>query len=157
MSSQIQLIADSFKYYVGHDLIRLISSDADLSPTVAFTETRSVIVSHGIETDPIFNYGNPAALALFELDWHTFTQLPSRYSAEALNREERAQMLEKVSRQGYVDDYQGVRVSSTWKRFHIANAYVWNLRDSTGIYQGQAAMFDQWTDLTDSTNTDSTE
>ena len=101
------------------------------------------------------NYGNPAALALFELDWHAFTQLPSRYSAEALNREERAQMLEKVSRQGYVDDYQGVRVSSTGKRFHIENAYVWNLCDSSGIYQGQAAMFDQWTDLTDSASTDS--
>lgn len=32
-----------------------------------------VVVSHGIEADPIFNFGNKAALNLFEFDFFQFT------------------------------------------------------------------------------------
>ena len=34
------------------------------------------VVSHGTEPDPIFNYANAKALALFEMTWPEFTQLP---------------------------------------------------------------------------------
>ena len=35
-----------------------------------------VIASHGLEDDPILNYGNQAALNLWEMDWDQFTQTP---------------------------------------------------------------------------------
>jgi hypothetical protein len=49
-----------------------------------------------------------------------------------------------VTANGFINDYQGVRISKTGKRFQIRNAIVWNLTDSAGIYQGQAACFADW-------------
>ena len=103
------------------------------------------LVSHGTEPDPIFNFGNQTALSLFEVTWGNFTRLPSRQSAEPVNQEERQRLLERVTQYGYIDDYSGVRISSTGKRFLIKKALVWNLIDQQGQYQGQAAVFDQWT------------
>jgi predicted DNA-binding protein (UPF0251 family) len=50
-----------------------------------------------------------------------------------------------VARQGYIDDYAGIRVSATGKRFLINRATVWNLLDATGNSLGQAAAFSEWT------------
>ncbi|MEY4691903.1 MAG: hypothetical protein RIT19_2228 [Verrucomicrobiota bacterium] len=103
-----------------------------------------VLVSHGIEDDPIFWYGNRAALELWELDWDAFTRTPSRYTAEAPLREERALLLDRVTRLGFIDDYSGIRISRTGKRFRIRRAVVWNLRDERGGRAGQAASFTDW-------------
>ena len=100
-----------------------------------------VVVSHGIEDDPIFNYGNKLALKVFELSWPDFTILPSRRSAKPLAREERKALLKRVSTSGFIDDYQGLRVSSTGRTFWIKGATVWNVVDDIGIFRGQAAMF----------------
>ena len=102
------------------------------------------LVSHGVETDPVFNYGNRTALELFEMGWADFVALPSRCSAEPVDRAERAQLMERVSDQGFIDDYAGVRVSSRGRRFYIERATVWNLVDEQGSYRGQAALFDRW-------------
>ncbi len=102
------------------------------------------VVSHGIEADPIFNYANRRALELFEMDWAEFTRLPSRLSAEPLNREERARLLERVARDGYVGDYSGVRISKKGRRFLIRDATVWNLIDAEGAPYGQAALITHW-------------
>ncbi len=74
-----------------------------------------------------------------------FTRLPSRLSAEPLLREERARLLERVTRDGLIEDYAGVRIASTGRRFRISNASVWNLIDETGEAVGQAAAFAEWT------------
>ena len=92
--------------------------------------------------NPVFNYGNVCAQQLFGMDWHEFTQLPSRLSAEPLAREERARLLARVTQHGYVDDYAGVRIAKDGTRFMIRNATVWNLMDQDGRYCGQAARFD---------------
>ena len=42
-------------------------------------------------------------------------------------REERARLLETVARRGFIDDYSGVRISKTGRRFRIIRATVWNL------------------------------
>lgn len=102
------------------------------------------LVSHGTEEDPTFNFGNKTALQLFELTWEQFTALPSRKSTEPTNREERRRLLDQVTQQGYIDDYSGIRISSTGKRFLIQQATVWNIVDEMGEYCGQAAVFDQW-------------
>ncbi len=106
-----------------------------------------VLVSHGTEQDPVFWYGNRAALELWELDWDTFTRTPSRYTAEAPLRDERAHLLDRVTRTGFIDDYSGIRISSTGKRFRIRQAVVWNLRDERGVSAGQAASFTDWEPL----------
>ena len=102
------------------------------------------LVSHDTASDPVFNYANLKALELFELSWEDFTHLPSRLSAEPVNQAERERLLAEVTEKGYIDHYEGVRISSTGKRFLIKNAVVWNLMDKDHCYKGQAAWFDQW-------------
>ena len=97
-----------------------------------------------MQADPVLNYGNHAALTLWEMSWEEFTGTPSRLTAEPPNREERARLLETVTRRGFIDDYSGVRISKTGRRFRIARATVWNLLTEDGQPCGQAAMFDHW-------------
>jgi hypothetical protein len=106
-----------------------------------------VLVSHGIEADPIFNYGNQTALELFELNFSQFSQLPSRKSAAEISQAERDQLLAEVTEYGCIDNYTGIRVSSTGRRFFIENAKVWNLYDENSVYYGQAAVFKSWKHL----------
>lgn len=102
------------------------------------------VVSHNTDQDPIFNYANQTALSLFEFGWEEFNSLPSRLSAEPVNRQERARLLSEVTEKGYIDHYEGIRISRTGKRFRIKKAVVWNLVDSEGVYRGQAARFGEW-------------
>jgi hypothetical protein len=98
------------------------------------------VLSHGIGTDPIFNYGNQRALDLFEMSWDEFTTLPSRLSAEVINQEERAKLLAAVTKHGYINNYSGIRIAKSGRRFMIRNATVWNLLTLDGLYYGQAAL-----------------
>lgn len=106
-----------------------------------------VVLSHSNAAEPIFTYGNNAALQLFELSWEELTQMPSRLSAEPVHQSERQRLLTTVARQGYIDDYRGVRISKTGQRFLIERATIWNLLGDNGYYCGQAAMFSDWTFL----------
>lgn len=132
----------SLRHWTGRDLV------PSGTPTDQWAEglfhAPFVLVSHGTEADPVLNYGNAAALALWELDWEEFTRTPSRYTAEAPNREERARLLAQVTAHGYIDDYSGVRISRQGRRFRIAQATVWNLLNPDGQPAGQAAMFAHW-------------
>jgi hypothetical protein len=107
-------------------------------------EASFVLVSHGVEVDPILNYGNQVALNLWQVTWQELTSMPSRLTAESPSREERARLLERVTTDGYISDYFGVRISKSGKRFMIMQATVWNLIDENGAYCGQAAMFKDW-------------
>lgn len=80
-------------------------------------------------------------MAKFETTPAAFIGMPSRLSAEAPLREERAALLQRVSRHGFIDDYAGIRISARATRFRIENAVVWNLIDAEGAVHGQAAMF----------------
>lgn len=108
-----------------------------------------VVVSHGREPDPVLNYGNAAALRIWEMDLARFTRTPSRLTAEPVHRDERARMLEQTARQGYIDDYRGIRVAASGRRFRIDPATVWNVVDAEGRPAGQAATFATWTFLDD--------
>ena len=98
-------------------------------------------------SDPILNYGNKTVLSLFEVSWKELIQMPSRLTAEPHEREERAELMRRVSKNGYIDDYTGIRISKSGKRFLIEQATVWNLIDSQGTYKGQAAIFSDWVQL----------
>lgn len=136
---RLTLIAESYARLLGRSLI-------PPSPNLRETLWHSpiAIVAHGTEADPQFFYGNRQALTLFEMDFKTFTRLPSRFSAEPVLREERALLLDRVTRDGFIDNYAGIRVSSSGRRFRIEQAVVWNLIDTAGGYHGQAAAFEHW-------------
>jgi predicted DNA-binding protein (UPF0251 family) len=53
-------------------------------------------------------------------------------------------LLERVAAQGFIDDYTGVRIAKSGRRFRIQRATVWNLVDSSGRRVGQAATFADW-------------
>lgn len=136
------ILLDSFAHWSGRQLLPR-SGDAVVDARALFNAP-FVVVSHGAEVEPIFNYGNALALRLFELPWEGFTQLPSRQSAEPLNQAARALFLARVARDGYLDGYEGVRISANGRRFRIRDAILWNLREPTGAFRGQAATFAHW-------------
>ena len=135
-------LARSLKHWTGRELLADISSPVELAEQVFHAPF--VLVSHGTEADPVLNYGNRTALALWEMSWEELTRTPSRLTAEAPNREERARVLAAVTQRGFIDDYSGVRISKTGRRFRISRATVWNLLAADGQPCGQAAMFDRW-------------
>jgi hypothetical protein len=140
--AQAQIFARSLKHWTGRKLLPGDFPVAELAERIFHAPF--VVVSHGTESDPVLNYGNAAALALWEMSWEELTRTPSRLTAEAPNRKERAKLLATVARLGFLDDYSGVRISKTGKRFRISRATVWNLISENGALCGQAAMFDEW-------------
>lgn len=134
------LMAASFRRWTGRELLE--PGPAPL-PDALF-EAPFTLVSHGTEPDPIFNYGNQTALRLFQMEWEEFTRLPSRLSAEPVHRDDRQRLMDEVTRNGFISDYRGVRVSRSGRRFFIEQAVVWNLVDDVGLIHGQAAMFRDW-------------
>ncbi len=109
-----------------------------------------VIVAHGLEADPLFFYGNQLALSVFELDFAAFTKLPSRYSAEPVLREQREASLARVRERGFIENYSGVRISASGRRFRIEETVIWDLLDEHGLRHGQAATFARWVPLPES-------
>lgn len=135
-----RLLVDSYRRLTGKELLDV---PAGMNLAEVIDSADIVVLSHDTEQDPVLNYGNEAAMKLWEMDWDTFTSTPSRLTAEPMEREERANFLRRVTEQGYVDDYTGIRISSVGRRFYIVNATVWNLIDESGIYRGQAATFSE--------------
>lgn len=143
LEQHVALLSSSYRRWLGVDLWRREVASADQVPELLFTAP-FVVVSHDTAADPIFNYGNLIAMQLFECSWEEFTSLPSRRSAEPVNREERARLLAAVTEKNFIDDYAGVRISAKGKRFYIPRATVWNVVDADGTYRGQAATFSSW-------------
>lgn len=139
---QAERIVRSYEACTGRGLLSGSLSGKALAK--ALFDAPFVVVSHGVEPDPVLNYGNRAALALWEMTWGELTCTPSRLTAEAPLREERERLLDRVRTNGFIDDYSGVRISKNGRRFEIRRATVWNIRDETGAHCGQAASFSEW-------------
>lgn len=136
----------SFQHWTGYTLID--TNDSPILVAQRLFEASFVLVSHGTESDPIFNYGNRKALELWQLDWEAFTNLPSRCSAEPVEQSERERMLASAKNQGFISKYQGIRIKSTGERFKIESGIIWNVLDSELRPCGQAATFNRWTPIT---------
>lgn len=139
LAQQTRLILSSYRYWKKESLWPEDKPDDVLVREVFFAPF--VLASAGAEPDPVLNYGNQRALELWEMNWETFTRTPGRHTAEAAERADREKFLTTVKKQGYIDNYRGIRVSSTGRRFEILQATVWNLRDDEGRYAGQAVIF----------------
>ncbi len=135
-------LLDSYRHWTGRDLLDL-TGDRETKARALFNAPL-VVVSHGTEPDPILNYGNQAALVLWDTTWERLVRTPSRLTAEAMEREERERMLAQAKTQGFFDGYRGVRISSTGRRFLVEDAAIWTVLDGTGSSIGQAARFSRW-------------
>lgn len=140
-----QRLLDSYRHWVGRDLFQRAGGPEEQAHALYMAPF--VVVSHGTEEDPILNYGSHLALNLWEMTWEELLRIPSRLTAEVVNRAEREWMLEQARTRGYVENYRGVRISNRGRRFLVENAIVWNVIDKTGRRLGQAATFSHWTFL----------
>ncbi|MDX2230020.1 MAG: MEKHLA domain-containing protein [Leptolyngbyaceae cyanobacterium bins.349] len=137
-----QRLLRSFQHWTGTALLDPTGSPEILAQQLF--EAPFVVVSHGTQPDPILNYGNQTALNLWEMDWHHFTQTPSRLTAEPMEQADRDRLLQRARETGFIDDYEGIRISRTGRRFRIRNVILWDVLDETETRCGQAAMFSQW-------------
>ena len=137
---RLALIAESFARHFGRPLVEASPDGLEQ----AMWDAPRAIVAHGTEIEPLFFYGNRVALEVFGMRPDAFIGLPSYSSAEPSEREERARMLEGLRLRGFVEDYSGVRIAASGRRFAIASTQVWNLDDERGERHGQAATFAEW-------------
>jgi hypothetical protein len=143
--SEARIILDSYAHYLKKPLMAQHSSPnngKELSEELY--QATFALVAHDTSSDPIFFSANCLAQQLFEMNWSEITSIPSRQSAESILQSERQALLDRVAQYGYINDYSGIRISKSGRRFWIRNAAVWNLIDEQGNKIGQAACFDRW-------------
>jgi hypothetical protein len=141
--SRCSCLANSFAQWLGRPLLADLPSDPYPLANVLY-EAPVVIVSHGTEPDPVFWFANRLAQQVWDMDWDTFTRLPSRLSAEPAQQGERNRLLTRAESLGFIENYQGIRVTRTGTRFRISDAVFWNVRDEAKQPVGQAAVFSSW-------------
>ncbi|NEO26615.1 MAG: MEKHLA domain-containing protein [Kamptonema sp. SIO4C4] len=137
-----QHLLSSFEHWLGYSLIDRSGSPQEVAHLLF--EAPFVIVSHDTQPDPIFNYGNQKALQLWEVTWDELLQMPSRQTAEEMAQEERDFLLKETQEKGFVQNYTGIRVSSTGRRFKIQNVIIWNVLNENHDYLGQAAIYSRY-------------
>jgi PAS domain S-box-containing protein len=133
-----RLLEDSYSRLLQRSLVPR-GLDAAAGARWLYEEAPFGILAHDTAADPIFVYGNRTAQELFGYSWGELTVLPSRLSAEAPHRGERADFLRRVSQDGFVEGYRGMRITKSGKRFWIEGVTVWQLTDDQGVHRGQAA------------------
>ncbi|MDJ0677466.1 MAG: MEKHLA domain-containing protein [Calothrix sp. MO_167.B42] len=131
----------SYQHWIGQSLFDLSIPPEELAQAL-FTAP-FVVVSHGTQADPIFNYGNQKALDLWELDWEEFTQMPSRKTAQEVEQAERNRLLLDTQTKGF-SNFSGIRITSTGKRFYIEDGIIWNILDENNQYCGQGAVYSKY-------------
>ncbi len=140
--ARVRDLLDSHERLLGRPLIPR-SGDTERDAHTLFHAPFPVL-AHGTEADPVLDYGNHAALALWEMDWRRFTATPSRLTAEPDSRDAREAVLRQAAEQGYVTGYRGVRVSASGRRFWVDELVLWRVSDTLGRPAGLAAAFPAW-------------
>ncbi|MEM8673395.1 MAG: MEKHLA domain-containing protein [Cyanobacteria bacterium P01_G01_bin.67] len=138
-----QIMAASYQQILGDKLIEPDYKPSELAKTLFYAPF--VLVSHNNQAEPIYNYANQTALQLWSLSWEQFTETPSAATTEPDARSDRQKMLQQAQERGYIDNYQGIRIASTGKKFMIEQVKLWNLTDESEKKCGQAATFAHWT------------
>jgi PAS domain-containing protein len=135
-----QLILTNYRRHFGRELVAI--DDPSHAAAILFEAPRAVLSALGpFGSDHLFNYANRAALDLFEYSWEELMGKPSSASAEPVHRDERRRLLDEVGKNGFIENYSGIRISKNGSRFRIKKATVFNLLDDDGKYLGQAATF----------------
>lgn len=139
------LLTDSFQRVVGRPLLPPGVPTGSAARWL-YADAPFVLLAHDTSADPLFVYANRTAQRRFEYTWDEFVGMPSRLSAEAPDRSERQEFMAAVLDKGFVDDYRGLRIAGSGRRFWIEGATVWNLVDADGLLRGQAALVPRWID-----------
>ena len=82
------ILLASYRHWMGTDLIE--PSDNPASQSHALFHAPFVLVSHGIEDDPLLNYGNHMALSLWEFSWDELIRTPSRVTADSASGQDQS-------------------------------------------------------------------
>jgi hypothetical protein len=128
----------AFARVTGGDLMAEAGLD-HAAPGKSVWDGNFALLTH--DTNAILTYGNRFALDLWEMDWATLVQTPSRLTAPEEDRVARAVIMAQVERDGFTRAYSGRRVSRSGRLFRIENATVWTLKDEQGAVFGTAAFF----------------
>jgi hypothetical protein len=137
--SYSNLLSESFLQLTGQPLL---VSGSDLAKKLY--EAPFALISHGIQVDPIFFYANQTAQKLWQMTWDEFVVFPSRLSVETMLQEERDRLLKEAQSKGYIDNFEGIRITKNGHRFKIQDAVLWNVMDSEGVQHGQACIIRRW-------------
>ncbi|UWQ80719.1 MEKHLA domain-containing protein [Leisingera sp. S132] len=129
-----ELLLSSFAKVTGRKLLE--SADAEALYHAPFP-----VLSHNTAADPVLTYGNLAAQVLWGMGWEQLTSMPSRLTAEPAHREQRDAMFAEMRAKGFIEDYAGVRISASGRRFEIRGAVIWPLLGPDGVKLGEAASF----------------
>jgi MEKHLA domain len=110
-----------------------------------YLDNRYVLITHGTESDPIYNFANRAALTAFWRSYSSMIQLPSARSVVLQSKDEsrRIQLMKSVTENNYVENATGVRIRDDGRFVKLVDAVVWNCFDDDDTYIGQAAFFDR--------------
>ena len=136
-----QRLMHSYKHWTGKSLLDVSGTPEEIAQ--ALFEAPFVLASHGMEPDPILNYGNRMALQLWELSWEEFTRIPSCKAADEAVQDERNGQLAQTTTKGF-HNFPAIRITSTGKRFQIEQVTMWNILDDQNQQCGQAALFYKW-------------
>jgi len=136
-----QRLLHSYQHWTGTSLLNVSGTPEEIAQ--ALFEAPFVLASHGMEADPILNYGNRMALELWELSWEEFTRIPSCKAAEQAVQDERNGQLAQTTTKGF-HKFPAIRITSTGKRFQIEQVTMWNILDDQNQQCGQAALFCEW-------------
>jgi hypothetical protein len=90
-AEHVRMLLNSYRRLLGRPLTAFDEEAGDLPKKIFFADF--ALMSHDTAPDPLFNYANRTALDLFEYAWEELIGLPSRFSAEPVNREEREKLL----------------------------------------------------------------
>lgn len=137
-AEQAERLLSSFQRLTGKSLIPEGTTSDERAK--ALYNAKYPVLSHNSDEDPLLNYSNAKGMEQFEISWEELAILPSRYTAEPQTQEERNRLLKAVTENGFIDDYQGVRISAKGNRFMVEDAIVWNVIDEDGVYWGQGAV-----------------
>jgi hypothetical protein len=138
------VLTASYATVTGEPLVPAGLSDTEAAAWLY--EAPFALLAHDTSPDPLFVYANLTAQECFEYNWDEFIGLPSRLSAGGQAREERRVFMDAVRLRGYADDYRGLRITKSGRRFWIEDATVWNLISPQSTLAGQAALIRRWTD-----------
>ena len=139
-------ILDSYARRIGRELLHRSGDLLDDAKRLLAYE--AIVLSHDAGVDPRFVYANSAAASLWRISVEDMIGMPSRLSAPADAREDRARMLSDASRDGVLSGYSGERVARDGTRFRIIDATLWTV-DGYPDGPGQAVVFSRWKPIDD--------
>lgn len=146
-------IADSYRRWVGHDLVPAGTGSGTEAIEQALMASSAVILCHDGAPDPRFIFANKAAASLWRMSVEELVGMPSRLSAPPEFQAERAGALAQAAAHGVLFGYSGERIAADSTRFTIVDATLWTV-ELPGGGSGQAATFNTWRELPGPTPSD---